>query len=180
MKKNYLMNKKKNKILFFIFVITIIISQLLFTKLKGSVQRSSIKKISVKFSEDVIVDPNSLSITGIIHGPIDLTRTSFYYYVENYIAEWIFPTSLPDDEYIAIWDKNMISDLSGNKLDGNNIFEFYVLFGDTNGDKVVDMLDLYIFVSCWLKPPGDTGLDYDGNNIVNYVDFSFFAKNFMK
>jgi len=169
-------NKTKNKI--FIFIILFIVLQ--FFLLNGQSQRSTIKNISVKFSESVIVDPNSLSIIGTNFGLINLSEVSFQYYVESYIAEWTFPIALPDDEYIVIWDKNMISDLSGNKLDGNNIFEFHVLFGDTNGDKIVDILDLCIFVSCWLKFPGDTGLDYDGDGIVNFVDFSAFTKNFMK
>ncbi len=62
--------------------------------------------------------------------------------------------------------------------------KFYRFFGDVNGDKKVDALDLFAFAGSFGKKRGDAGyLDYlDSNNdgVVDALDLFAFAGNFGK
>ena len=151
----------------------------------GQTQRSSIKTISVEFSEDVTITSDALSITGQSHGPVDLIGAVFDYDSLTYTATWTLPQSLPDDQYTATLDASKITNSAAKNLDGNGdgiggdnaTFTFYRLFGDTTGNAEVNGEDLDVFVDKWLSNPDATGLDADGDDFVNFIDFAAFAKN---
>lgn len=148
-------------------------------------QRSTIKTISAQFSEDVTVNAQALSISGLSNGPIDLTGMVFDYNSTSFTATWTLTSSLPDDQYTACIDASQITDSGGKNLDGNDdgaggddaIFTFYRLFGDSTGDGQVNHEDLFDLANVWLAIPNQTGLDNNDDNIVNLIDFADFAKN---
>jgi len=161
----------------------VIIFVMFFGSIKAQTQRSLVESISVRFSEDVIMSPGALSLEGAISGPVDLTQASFEYYAKDHTAVWTLAHTLFDDSYTGTLDRTMISDSSGNYLatdETGGFFSFHVLFGDANGDARVDLVDLCYLASRWFKDPADTGLDIDGNGIINNVDFSAFSRNFCK
>jgi len=53
------------------------------------------------------------------------------------------------------------------------------IFGDVDGSAFVDSKDLSLLASHWLNAPAETGLDINGDNIVNFVDFAEFASNWL-
>ena len=149
----------------------------------GQIQRSTIKDISAQFSIDVTVDSNALSITGFSHGLTNLAGVIFDYNSASYTATWRLNQSLPDDWYIATLNSSKIFNSIGYNLDGNRdgiggddaTFVFNRLFGDVNGDGIVDYDDFFSFASRWLNTPSNTGLDIDDNNSINFSDFASFA-----
>ena len=151
----------------------------------GQTQRSTIKAISAQFSEDVTVNSQALSISGLSNGLIDLTDMVFDYNSTSFTATWTLTSSLPDDQYTACIDASQITDSGGKNLDGNDdgadgddaIFTFYRLFGDSTGDGQVNHEDLFDLANIWLVTPNQTGLDNNDDNIVNFIDFGDFAKN---
>ena len=60
--------------------------------------------------------------------------------------------------------------------------EFYVLYGDSDGDRDVDGADVGAMIGTFFKAAGDPAfreeLDYDGDDDVDAVDFSFFIQRF--
>jgi hypothetical protein len=53
-----------------------------------------------------------------------------------------------------------------------------VLYGDMNGDGVVDVDDVSEFIGYWLQE--DCGLDLDGDCVITLYEFAEFAGNWMK
>ena len=153
----------------------------------GQTQRSTIKIISTQFSEDVTVDPNALSISGLSSGSIDLTGAVFDYNSVSFTATWTLANSLPDDQYTATLDAIKITDSGGKNLDGNGDgaggdnaqFSFHRLFGDSTGDGQVNHEDLFDLANRWLITPNDTGLDNNDDNTANFIDFAAFADNWL-
>jgi len=154
---------------------------------EGQAQRSTVKHISAQFSEDVTITSDSLSVTGVGYGAVDLSSAVFDYNSVNYTATWELPDSLPDDQYTATLDSSKISDSNGLELDGNGdgtggddaIFEFHRLFGDATGDGTVNYYDLSLLALRWLDTPAETGLDTNTDNLISFPDFASFAENWL-
>jgi len=153
----------------------------------GQTQRSTVKSISAKFSENVTISRYALLLRGASHGSINLTSAVFNYNPATFTATWTLAQSLPDDEYTATLDNSKITDTGGKKLDGNGdgvgddnaTFTFYRLFGDTTGDAVVDYTDLSLLASRWLSTPGDSGMDYNADGKISLPDFAALADNWL-
>lgn len=153
----------------------------------GQAQRSTVKSISAKFSENVTISRSALLLRGASHGSINLTSAVFNYDPATFTATWTLTQSLPDDEYTATLDNSKITDAGGKKLDGNGdgvgadnaTFTFYRLFGDTTADAVVDYTDLSLLASRWLITPGDSGLDYNADGRISLPDFAALADNWL-
>ena len=96
-----------------------------------------------------------------------------------------FGDSLPDDTYQLRLDCNCITDPCSQTLldddsdpeDGFYTIEFHALYGDADGSAVVDLSDLALLGGCWLDNAGDTGLDWNADNIVSLPDMAHFADN---
>jgi len=153
----------------------------------GKAQRSTVKSISAKFSENVTISRYALLLMGASHGSINLTSAVFNYNPATFTATWTLAQSLPDDKYTATLDNTKITDSGGKKLDGNGdcvggdnaTFTFYRLFGDVTGDAVVDYVDLSLLASRWLSTPGDSGLDYNADGKISLPDFAALAENWL-
>ena len=75
--------------------------------------------------------------------------------------------SLPDGLYTLTASASAIKDLAGNALTADYSTRFHRLFGDSDGDRDVDAVDLAVFKQAYGRPANYVWwLDYDGGGQV--------------
>jgi hypothetical protein len=94
--------------------------------------------------------------------------------------------SLANGNYTLTVHAGKVRDRLGQELDGDadghnggdRVDAFFRLFGDTDGDRDRDLIDLCRFLSTFGKRAGDTGylwyLDVNGDGAVGLVDLLAF------
>ena len=159
---------------------------------EGQTQRSSIKKIEVEFSDDVMIYPDAIELVGDSNGTaIDPANINFVYDNLSYKLtlefdfdnDGNFADSLPDDIYQLKLNCSAISDSIGHDLldddsdpaDEYYTVEFHRLYGDADGSGIVDLSDIAALASVWLGEPASTGLDADGDGQINMLDLRSFS-----
>ena len=158
----------------------------------GSAQRSMVSRLTVTFSEVVTgVDASSFVLTNtttdtvivpmvateIINGKTVATLT--------FSGAGIIGGSLADGNYTLKTLASSVSDAVGNALDGNGdgthgddaTDSFFRLFGDSNGDRRVNIVDLFAFIGDFGKNEREF-FDFDGDGNVNIIDFFRFRSRF--
>jgi rhamnogalacturonan endolyase len=91
----------------------------------------------------------------------------------------IVSNALPDGNYRAMLPTGSVSDAFSNTLASDYTFDFFVLRGDANHDRSVDLTDFTILASNFNKTGrtfGQGDFSYDGN--VDLTDFAMLAANF--
>jgi hypothetical protein len=93
--------------------------------------------------------------------------------------------SLPDGHYVLSIDGSQILDSFGQQLDAAgtgtagslSTVAFFRFFGDSNGDSVVNGLDIALVSANWLGS-GPSG-DVNGDGVVNGLDIAGIASNWL-
>ncbi len=163
----------------------------------GPIQRSNIFDIAITFSEDVNnITFDDIVLAGTTHGTtfnanqIGLTydKPSYCLTLEFDIdQDSYFEDSLPDDTYQLKLSCDTITDADGRTLldddqdpeDGFYTIEFHRLFGDANASASIDFADFSLLALHWLDVGGDTGLDSNADNIIDYSDLKAFVENWL-
>jgi hypothetical protein len=127
---------------------------------------------------------SSLQLTNLTTGQVVGGMSMTY---EELTATFTFPGYaggvLPDGNYRAVLPAGSVADLAGNRLAADVSFDFFVLAGDANRDRVVNFDDLLVLAKnynatgtsvTWAM--GD--FNYDGN--VNFDDLLILAKSYNK
>jgi hypothetical protein len=88
---------------------------------------------------------------------------------------------LPDGNYLLTIPAIAIADLAGNSLAADMILNFFVLGGDANRDRTVDINDLAILTMNWQSnaavfAQGD--FNYDGT--IDALDLGILSANWQK
>lgn len=149
-------------------------------------QRSNVDEINITFNRSVSLADGALALTGS-SGAIDLAGATDYDHAAGTLTLG-FAETLPDDIYKLDLIRDKITDANGlalsdedrNPADGKYTIEFHRLYGDVDGNANVDQTDLAFFADRWLSGPGDTGLDANGDNIINLWDFALFNRNWRR
>ncbi len=107
--------------------------------------------------------------------------TGFTYDAATNLASFMLSKSLPDGNYRATLSAAGVTDAAGNPLSADFTFDFFVLAGDANHDRIVDITDLGILATNWQSSginfaQGD--FNYDG--IVDISDLGILATNWQK
>jgi hypothetical protein len=88
----------------------------------------------------------------------------------------VIGSSLPDGIYDLITTASLLSDVAGNNLAANDTRTFHRLFGDADGNKVVNAWDDARFQSTYGRFAGDplfdSAFDYDGNGAIDAMDLT--------
>jgi predicted outer membrane repeat protein len=111
--------------------------------------------VSVKFGFDALassIAPSDLLLTNLTTGQtLDCGKLCTVSYDSlTRTASWVFNAALPDGNYRAILPVNSVSDDTGSLALGANLtLEFFVLGGDANRDRIVDVNDLSILTRNW-------------------------------
>ena len=164
----------------------------------GAPQRSMVTAIAVDFSKDVSASltPASLALLNRTTGQtINSTNLTVTYDPAANRATWTFPSlpgkSLPDGDYVGTLAAAGIMDALGNHLDGNGdgtpnddySFPFIRYFGDADGDRDVDFIDLFKFRLTYFLTAADPGFnpafDFNGDGRVDSADLAAFQANYL-
>jgi hypothetical protein len=86
-----------------------------------------------------------------------------------------------DGNYRATLKAGSVADLAGNPLASDFTFDYFLLAGDANGDRIVDVTDLGILATNWQgssKTLSQGDFNYDGK--VDVTDLGILATNWQK
>jgi hypothetical protein len=99
-------------------------------------------------------------------------------------------TSLADGNYRLTIHADRVTNSTGQPLDGDgnglpggdDVVSFFRLYGDVNGDRTVNGLDLSAFRAGFGTAVGGAGyldyLDFDGDGAINGLDLAQFRSRF--
>jgi len=93
----------------------------------------------------------------------------------------VIGSPLPDGNYRLRVIAAGISDAAGNPMAADSTFDFFVLAGDANHDRHVDVTDLGVLATNWQgsgKTFSDGDFNYDG--VVDVTDLGILATNWQK
>jgi hypothetical protein len=139
--------------------------------------------LSFRFSEDVkdSLGLSDLSVQNLTN-PGQVIPASFTYDANTNTVTFTFAGVLPDGNYRATLQANSVSDAAGNKLQSDQVLDFFVLAADANRDRVVDHLDFDVLFANFGKPGGklfaEGDFNYDGQ--VDFLDFQALERAFGK
>lgn len=145
----------------------------------GAAQRSLVTSLTVTFSTVVTLDPGAFHVerqggrsfqfdlSTMVVGNQTVAEITFR-------GAHIINGSLPDGDYTLTVRADHVHDSSGQGLAADNVTTFFRLFGDSNGNGVIDFEDLLRFASSYGKRAGDPGylayFDYYGDGRVDFDD----------
>jgi hypothetical protein len=144
----------------------------------GEFEFDARQAVHVHFNE--LMDTSSLSITDMVLHPLsgapDVSPMSVTYDTDTRIATFLFAAILPDDNYRATLLSGSVTDLAGNALAADFSFDFFVLSGDANRDRTVDITDLGILATNWQQSPRSFSEgDFNYDSIVDITDLGTLA-----
>ncbi|HVX86011.1 MAG TPA: dockerin type I domain-containing protein [Phycisphaerae bacterium] len=152
----------------------------------GSAQRSMVNSLTVTFNHPVYASADTFELTpdvvGVLGGP-SMTVTNPSGDLETYVLT--FSWALPDGSYELTVDPKYLGWGQGDPsyiLTGSYTFNFTALFGDSNGDGVVDSTDLAAFVPAFgstsSSPAYVPYFDVNGDGVIDDVDMAAFSQSY--
>lgn len=162
----------------------------------ASDQRSRVAELSFQFNNDVSasLDVTDLQVLNVTMGEsVNVSDMAVSYDPERNMATWTFPglagETLSDGNYEAT--STNLMDPDGEMLDGDEDgtpggvyqFDFWRLFGDDNGNRIVDIADLFVFRGTYSldssHPNYRQSMDGDNNGTVGIADLFGFRSNYL-
>jgi hypothetical protein len=96
-------------------------------------------------------------------------------------GRFVLPSSMPDGNYSATLPRATVTDSSGNPLPADFTLDFFVLAGDTNRDRTVDITDLGTLATNWQQSPRTFSQgDFNHDDVVDITDLGILATNWQK
>ena len=163
----------------------------LFTVDDGSTQRSRVRTLTLAFTAPVTLDATAIGFLRTSSSPssaVSYTSSTpdgglTYVITPN---QYVTGASLIDGNYSLTVNPSGVHPVSNpsSSMSGSaQTFTFSRLFGDSNGDGVVNLVDYKAFAASFLKSSGTTGynFEFDSNNdgTINLTDYRAFASNFL-
>jgi hypothetical protein len=161
----------------------------------GAAQRSMVKSLTVAFDGPVTIDPGAFELTRQGGGPVGLNVAvsevdGKTVAVLTFSGPGIVGGSLADGNYALAVRGDHVHDRFGRALDGDGngtaggdrTDALFRLYGDSDGDRDVDLHDLGRFLSTLGRGEGDPQylayFDVNGDARVGVVDLVAFAHRF--
>jgi hypothetical protein len=147
----------------------------------GSAQRSMVTSLTVTFSSQVTLAPGAFILTPQGGLPV---APSFTTAVNNgaTVATITFGGSLADGRYTLTTVASLVRDLTGIAMAADRQDALFRLFGDVNGDAVVNGTDLTAFRNAFGASSADANyawyLDSSGDGVINGTDLTAFRTHF--
>ena len=111
----------------------------------GAAQRSRIDSITVMFRDEVVLDDGAFRLTNASGVSIGLVVNPTVVAGRTVAVLTFAGGSLADGAYTLTVAAANVHDLSGRPLDQDYTHRFFRRFGDTDGNGVVDTVDLFVF-----------------------------------
>jgi hypothetical protein len=160
---------------------------------EGSAQRSMVTSITLRFSAPVTLAAGAVTLA--LHSPDNVgslpgsltwsTADGGLSYTVTFSGNNTFNGSLADGVYDLTLHASLITDAWSQPLSGGDqTTTFHRLYGDANGDALIDGADLGAFATGFgltaASPTFPAYFDIDGNGKIDGVDLGNFATNFGK
>jgi hypothetical protein len=121
----------------------------------------------------------------VLHPPsysgYDIYPYTYYFNAANNSVTFYLLNLLPDGNYRATMSAGSVQDSAGNALAADFNLDFFVLAGDANRDRIVDINDLSILATNW-QQTGRTfsqgNFNYDGK--VDAKDLGLLSINWQQ
>ncbi len=154
----------------------------------GSAQRSMVRSLAVVFTKLVTFDAGAFTV--VRSDGLTVTPTVGVTTVGSQTSVLLTfgspTTSLADGNWKLTVVASKVHDAGSPSITmaADYTLNFFRFFGDSNGDRKVDAVDLFAFAGSFGKRRGDSGyLDYfdsNGDGVVDALDLFAFAGNFGK
>lgn len=159
----------------------------------GSAQRSMVNRITVTFGGAAVLDPGAIELRrqdgSLVGAQISISLVGGKTVaVLTFAGPEFVGGSLADGRYTLTVRADRVHDRWGRELDGDGdvhaggdrVDEVFRLFGDSDGDRDVDVADLFRFLGSFGRRSGDPAylayFDFDGNGQVGLLDLLAFAR----
>ncbi|MDB5328643.1 MAG: polysaccharide lyase family 4 protein, partial [Phycisphaerales bacterium] len=160
-----------------------------FTTDDGSSQRSMVRSFTLTFDKAVTLPAGALTL--LVNGvasPASLivtaTSSANTQYLVTFSNTGAAGGSLADGSYQLTLNGALITSGAGRPMASNSNYTFYRLFGDSDGNGVVDFNDFLNLQNSFGQSVGSptfaASLDGDGNGTVDFNDFLMLQNNFGK
>lgn len=161
----------------------------------GHPQRSSISSLTVTFSGVVTLEPGAFAVTRADGSPVEFFVTTLVVDGKTvatitFTGEGLEGYSLADGSYTLLIRGDRIRDSLGRFLDGdadclpggNHYDEFFRLYGDSDGDGDVDLVDLMSFFGAYGRAADDPAylwfFDVNGDGQIALADAIAFMSRY--
>ncbi len=149
----------------------------------GTGQRSLVRSLAIAFDQVVNVPPSAFTITGP-NGSVPFTLDQSASNATKSVATLLFAAPLSDGNYALNIAANLIHNLSGSALDGDNngtaggnyTAMFHRFFGDADGDRRVNNADFAVFRAAF--GTATSVFDFNDDQTTNTADFAQFRARF--
>lgn len=154
-----------------------------FTVNDGAAQRSMVTSLTVRFGIPVVLGPGALTLKTQDGTPVpfNLSTIDNQSYNLTFTASQFPGGSLADGHYVLTVPASQVTGSNGQPMAADQSYLFFRLFGDYNGDGIVNSADYFQFKRAFTNPtdPGFLSIfDYNGDGVVNRDDYSQFLKRF--
>src|SRR5439155_24136547 len=141
--------------------------------------RSKVNTLTLQFTKKTYLDSGAFTLTrrgGGVSFSVNISSLDNITYTLSFSGSSIVAGSLADGIYDLIIDPTKVHSLAGVDLTGSNLTRtFHRLFGDANGDGMVDGTDLAAIRASQTANASASGkwyFDCDGNNNVDVNDYN--------
>lgn len=150
-------------------------------------QRSVVREFSFAFAEPVYVTGHSIEILNLdTNEMVDANVLLPDYDVLNQAAEWRFPLltgdTLAEGNYRVTLIAQHVVDYSGNAMVSDVSFDFHRFYGDINGDRIINIADLFPFRNASFSTENDPNyneaFDNDRDGKIDISELFLFRSRF--
>jgi len=103
-------------------------------------------------------------------------------YTITFSGSAVIGGSLPDGIYDLTLTGSAVADDTGNPVAGNSLWTFHRLFGDSDGNRIVNALDYARLKNSFARSSSDplfnSAFDYEGNSLINALDLARFRQRY--
>ena len=151
---------------------------------EGAVQRSIVRSLTVTFNTQVAIEFGAFVVvnttTNTDHVP---TVTTMVDTTGRTVATLTFASELTDGNYTLTVKRDKIT-ANGNAMFADRTDDFFRLFGESDGDRDVDLFDFVNFRRSYGKKSTEegfeSGFDHDENGRIDMFDFAEFRNQFSR
>ncbi len=155
-----------------------------FTVNDGSSQQSMVRSLTYVFPYPTQVEPDAFVLLrdgkpSHVHLNIAPQPDGMTYLI-TFSGPGVIGGSVPDGNYTLITLYNKVNVLSGPPITANDVNTFVRLFGDVNGDGVVNAADKAYLLQAEANPasPYAPDFEYDGKDVIDKTDIAQFNKRY--
>ncbi len=155
-----------------------------FTINDGSAQRSMVTSAMVTFNEAVTLQTGAITL-GLNGGDFVATTVTNpsgdgANYLVTFRGTGTTHGSLNDGQYTLTVHGTLVQNADGQAMATDSTFDFFRVFGDIDGNGVLNNYDFMHFKAAFGKSVGQAGylalFDYNGDGVINKLDFLQFRR----